>query len=62
MNSPDLVITERDDLLPKCPHCEAELHEVYIRKQGIGIVFARSSILFCPACRKVLGFGESRMM
>lgn len=62
MNVPELKLTERDDVLPKCPYCQTDLKEVYVRKQGIGIIVSRCSVFFCPTCHKVLGFGESRMM
>ena len=52
---------ERDDLLPLCPHCGKELTEVYRKSRGAGIFVGRNIVFFCPHCRKVLGFGQSRM-
>jgi predicted HNH restriction endonuclease len=62
MKESEITITERNDLVPKCPHCEKALNEVYVQKKGVGVILARSSVFFCPNCHKVLGFGESRMM
>ena len=55
-------VVKRDDLTPVCPHCEAQLPEVYIRTKGLGFVEAKNVMYFCPHCRKVLGFGQSRMI
>ncbi len=52
---------ERQDLLPICPHCEKELREVYRKSRGAGIFVGRNNVFFCPHCRKILGFGQSRM-
>ena len=57
-----LKFTERDDLAPKCPYCEKELEEVYMKRRGVGFFFAdRKVIFFCPHCLKVLGGGPSRV-
>ncbi len=29
---------------------------------GDGLIIGRNNVFFCPYCRKVLGFGQSRMM
>jgi hypothetical protein len=57
-----LNVVERDDLTPLCPHCEAQLAEIYARKRGIPIAQGRSILFFCPSCHKVLGFGQERMI
>jgi hypothetical protein len=62
MSEVPFSITKRDDLLPKCPHCEAELTEVYAKWRGAGFVEGRNIVYFCPHCLKVLGFGQSRMI
>jgi uncharacterized protein with PIN domain len=54
-------VVERDDLNPVCPHCEAELAEVYVRKRGVPLIQGRSVLFFCPTCRKVLGIGQERV-
>ena len=56
------TVVERDDLSPVCPYCEAELAEVYSRKRGTPMVQGRSLVFFCPTCRKILGFGQERMI
>ena len=55
-------VTEREDLTPLCPFCNAELNEVYLKSKGLGWLEGRNAICFCPNCKKVLGFGQSRMM
>lgn len=54
-------IVEREDLTPMCPHCGAALAEVYARKRGVPLLQGRSVLFFCPACSKVLGFGQERI-
>lgn len=51
----------RDDLVPICPYCEAQLTEIYTRKpRGSFKVFGlgRGLVFFCPHCRKTLGIGS----
>jgi uncharacterized protein with PIN domain len=47
----------REDLVPVCPHCEAELPEIYARKPKGPFGVGRGFVFFCPQCRKVMGFG-----
>lgn len=47
----------REDLVPVCPHCEAELPEIYTRKTRGPFGVGRGFVFFCPRCRKVMGFG-----
>ena len=56
-----LQIVEREDLLPICPHCNAQLAEVYVKTKGLGLFTGKNVVYFCPHCNKVLGFGQSRM-
>jgi glutaredoxin len=56
-----LNYVEQNGLTPVCPYCEAELHEIYTKTKGFPILVGKSILLFCPHCRKVLGFGQSRM-
>jgi hypothetical protein len=44
---------QRDDILPLCPHCGAQLQTVYFR--GMTSAFGKRYIYFCPNCHKVLG-------
>ena len=61
MNKIPFNVVERNDLSPLCPHCGKELAEIYRKSRGVGLIVGRNSIFFCPHCRKVLGFGQSRM-
>lgn len=61
MNKIPFNVVERNDLSPLCPHCSKELMEIYRKSRGAGLIVGRNSIFFCPHCRKVLGFGQSRM-
>jgi len=55
-------VVRREDLDPICPHCNKRLAEVYYRARGAGwFLFPRNAVYFCPLCRKVLGFGQSKM-
>lgn len=44
------------DVIPKCPKCEEELSEIWIKAKGIGIV-EQKQIILCPKCESFLGFG-----
>jgi hypothetical protein len=60
-DAPFNVVT-RDDLDPVCPHCTQPLTEVYTKSKGPGwFLFPKTAMYFCPHCRKVLGFSQSRM-
>lgn len=62
MNERPFNVVKRDDLVPLCSHCEAELPEVYVRTKGTGFIEGCNAVFFCPHCEKVLGFGQSRMI
>lgn len=62
MNERPFHIVERNDLVPLCPHCGKELHEIYRKSKGLALVVGRNTVFFCPHCHKVLGFGQSRMV
>jgi hypothetical protein len=51
------TVVRRDDLVPVCPHCDAEVPEIYARRPGGRFGVGRGFVFFCPHCRKVLGFG-----
>lgn len=51
------VTVRRDDLVPVCPQCEADLPEIHMRKLKGGFGVGRGFVFFCPNCRKVMGFG-----
>ena len=51
-----------DSQKPICPFCEEELGEVNCRKldkRFLDTDIANKLVIFCPHCRKVLGFGMS---
>jgi hypothetical protein len=56
------VLVDRTDLAPICPHCEAELTEVFRRGTGSPLGSGRTLVYFCPHCRKILGFAQGRMI
>ncbi|MEX1279923.1 MAG: hypothetical protein AB1Z55_04320 [Acidimicrobiia bacterium] len=56
MTQPSTVVL-RDDLAPICPHCEAEVPEIYARRPKGPFGVGRGFVFFCPHCRKVMGFG-----
>lgn len=39
------------EFVPRCPHCERELHEIAERSSFWG----NQNLLACPECHKVLG-------
>lgn len=51
------AVVRREDLVPVCPHCEAEVPEIYVRKPKGSFGIGRGFVFFCPHCRKVMGFG-----
>jgi uncharacterized protein with PIN domain len=51
-------VKEREDIIPICPHCGAELHEVWARR--LRALFGVRYIYFCPNCRKVLGVSHRK--
>lgn len=62
MGEKPFAIVKREDLSPVCPHCGEELTEVYTRAKGVPFVQGTNVVYFCPHCRKVLGFGQGRMI
>jgi uncharacterized protein with PIN domain len=62
MTERPFTIVKRQDLTPLCPHCEQELTEVYARTKGVALVQGQNVAYFCPHCRKILGFGQGRMV
>jgi uncharacterized protein with PIN domain len=56
------ALVDRMDLVPICPHCEAELAEVYRKGVGLPLGQGRTLIYFCPSCHKALGFAQGRMI
>lgn len=56
------ALVDRRDLTPICPHCSAELPEVYTHGRGFPLGEGRTFVYFCPQCRKVLGFAQGRVL
>jgi hypothetical protein len=54
-----LILQERQDIDPICPHCGQELDSVCLRHLESSIL-SRRSIYFCPHCRKVLGVSHRK--
>ena len=55
------TLVDRPDLVPICPHCDAQLPEVYRKGTGFPLGQGRTLVYFCPHCRKVLGFAQGRV-
>jgi len=51
------VAVRRDDVVPICPHCEADLAEIHLRKLRGAFGIGRGFVFCCPHCRKVVGSG-----
>jgi hypothetical protein len=49
--------TRHEDLAAVCPHCEAELPEIFVKKPRGPFGIGQGYVFFCPSCRKVLGAG-----
>jgi uncharacterized protein with PIN domain len=62
MTEKPFTVVKREDLVPRCPHCDQELAEVYSRARGVPLIQGQHVVFFCPHCRKVLGFGHGRMV
>lgn len=45
------------DVLPICPHCRAEMAEIWCKSKGIGFI-EKKQFLMCPHCHCFLGFGN----
>lgn len=47
----------REDLAPVCPHCDAEIPVMGVRRLRGPFGVGRSHVFLCPQCRRVLGVG-----
>ena len=45
--------TEKKDIKPVCPHCEARIESLFIVKKGSWISDHR--VFCCPKCEKIVG-------
>ena len=55
------ALVDRPDLVPLCPHCDEQLHEVYRKGTGFPVGQGRTLVYFCPHCSRVLGFAQGRV-
>jgi hypothetical protein len=53
-----VVVTERDDVNPLCPHCGAPVKEMFVRRLS-GFIGKRY-VYFCAMCHKVLGISHRK--
>ena len=53
-----IPVLETKDLIPICPHCQAQIQSVYAHE--LQSQFGRRYIYFCPQCRKVLGVSHRK--
>jgi hypothetical protein len=51
-------LTRRDDVVPLCPHCAADIVEVWYKE--LSGMLGKRFLYFCPACRKVLGISHRK--
>ena len=53
-----IAFQEREDLYPVCPHCKAEVRDIFFRafKGDLG----KRCIYFCPHCRATLGVSQRK--
>ena len=63
-NSERLVAEEDATLIPKCPHCSAELSTIRTRQLdlvgGGSARFGKRYVYACPECRAVLGISHRK--
>ena len=48
-----IVSEEKNDVLPICPHCKAEVNKVWY--QEIAGFLGKRYLYFCPECKSTLG-------
>ena len=53
-----ISLVQRDDVVPVCPHCEIDLHDVAF--QELSGFLGRRYVYFCPQCLKVLGISHRK--
>ena len=57
-----ITVNEDPDLIPRCPHCGAELSEMSstpLQPQGsFTFRIGKRHVYVCPFCRKILGFSQ----
>lgn len=53
-----LELIRRDDVLPRCPHCDENLTTLLF--QELAGVLGKRYVYFCSACRAVLGISHRK--
>lgn len=53
-----MPIHEREDLRPRCPHCQTDLAELVARP--LRSRWGRRFVYACPNCRSVLGVSHRK--
>lgn len=48
----------KDDVLPRCPHCEEDLIEIWYRE--LRGMLGKRYLYFCSRCRAVLGVSHRK--
>jgi uncharacterized protein YbaR (Trm112 family) len=51
-------LQERFDVVPLCPHCKGDLHNIAYRE--LSGMFGKRYVYFCPNCRSVLGVSHRK--
>ncbi|HVS13322.1 MAG TPA: hypothetical protein VMV46_05335 [Thermoanaerobaculia bacterium] len=53
-----IAAEERDDLTPRCPHCQHDVDRVFFRR--LSGLLGRRYLYFCAACRAVIGVSHRK--
>ncbi len=53
-----MVLEERPEQIPLCPHCEKRLTTVFFRE--LKGMFGKRYVYFCSMCEKVLGVSHRK--
>jgi hypothetical protein len=55
---PDMELKERNDVQPKCPHCQQTILELWFRE--LKSVLGKRYVYFCPSCTSVVGVSHRK--
>lgn len=59
-----VTISEDPELVPLCPHCNLELHEITaatpVARGSAAFKFGKRTVYACPSCRKALGISQRK--
>jgi hypothetical protein len=62
----EMTAIEYPDLVPQCPHCDADLTEFHVRrlvpggKSASSFRFGRRYVYACPSCNKAIGVSHRK--